>query len=145
MRYYYFAYGMNTNRENMSRRCPSAQCLGPVILPSYQLKFRQHADIEPCQTKQVVGVLWDISEEDLNNLDALEGYPIYYTRKNVKVLYNNLLIDCLVYIMNDQSYELPPGQGYLDLCINGYEKNKIPISQIEEAYDSACTKEVINA
>lgn len=131
------SYGMNTNPESMRWRCPTADCLGPAVLPGHQLKFRQHADIEPCNTKQLVGVLWDISEEDLKELDALEGYPTYYTRKNVKILYNNMLLDGFVYIMNDQSYELSPDQGYLDLCIKGYESNRVPIDQLEEAYYSS--------
>jgi len=131
------AYGMNTNLDNMHWRCPTARCLGYAILPGYTLKFRQHADIEPDVTRQLVGVLWDISDEDLKELDGLEGYPTYYTRKNVKVLYNNQVLDAFVYIMNDQDYELAPDPGYLDLCINGYESNQVPVNQLEEAYNSA--------
>lgn len=85
----------------------------------------------------MLGVLWDISKEDIAQLDALEGYPTYYTRKNIKILYNNLLLDGFVYVMNDQSYELVPGQGYFNLCIQGYESNRIPLKQLLEAYESA--------
>ena len=81
----YFSYGMNTNSTQMARRCPDSVCLGPARLPNYQLVFRGVADIEPAPDTWCDGVLWEISERDLDALDVLEGYPWHYTRFSVLV------------------------------------------------------------
>lgn len=133
----YLAFGMNTNLNGMSHRCPTATVLGPAILPDYKLKFRLHADIEHRVGSEVVGVLWEISEHDLEELDQLEGYPTYYTRKFVEVWHNDQWIDAVVYMMTDQKYEREPDRGYLDCCIEGYTSNNISIDQLEEAYYSS--------
>ena len=35
----YFAYGSNIDLEQMARRCPVAQVVGPVTLENYELAF----------------------------------------------------------------------------------------------------------
>ena len=137
----YLAYGMNCNLENMRWRCPSAFVLGTAILHDYELKFRLHLDIQSSPGAIVTGLLWDINEEDLKELDALEGYPNYYIRKTVTVLHNDKLVDALVYQMVDQSYEAEPHLEYLDRCIQGYTDNGMSIDQLETAFNSALFEE----
>jgi gamma-glutamylcyclotransferase (GGCT)/AIG2-like uncharacterized protein YtfP len=139
----YLAYGMNTNLNGMQRRCPTAQVLGPATLSNYRLRFRLHADIEPKIGSEVVGVLWEISEDDLTALDMLEGYPTYYTRLTVPVIHDDKTVDAVVYMMTDQTYEEDPHLEYLDCCIQGYTDNGISIDQLEEAYNSALHETVI--
>jgi hypothetical protein len=74
----YFAYGMNTNPGEMSRRCPGAVSMGHARLLDHSFRFSQHADVEPCEDSFVDGVLWDINQDHLQVLDLLEGYPHYY-------------------------------------------------------------------
>lgn len=136
------AYGMNTNLMGMRRRCPAAIPMGSAVLPNHKLKFRLHADIEPDVTSDVVGVLWEISQDDLIELDALEGFPTYYTRKTVEVYHNDTWVDAIVYMMNDQGYEREPDRSYLDCCIEGYIANNISTDQLETAYySSLCSVE----
>ena len=56
----YFAYGMNTNLEQMARRCPGAVCLGAAWINNYQFEFRHHADIQKQPGAVCHGVLWEI-------------------------------------------------------------------------------------
>lgn len=132
-----FSYGMNTNLEGMSYRCPTATVLGPATLPDYEFRFRLHADIEPKSGAEVHGVLWEISEDDLQALDMLEGYPNYYTRLTVEVIHNNELVEAVVYMMTDQTYQEDPHLEYLDCCIQGYTDNGLQIDQLEAAYNDA--------
>ena len=37
----YFSYGMNTNLDQMSRRCAGAVCLGAAWINNYQFEFRK--------------------------------------------------------------------------------------------------------
>ena len=78
----YFAYGANTNNENMKYRCPLAINLGKLILPDYRLVFRGVADIEPYAGSSVQGVLWEITEDCEKSLDVYEGYPHLYRKES---------------------------------------------------------------
>jgi hypothetical protein len=74
---------MNTNLTQMAARCPGAVCLGPAWINNYALVFRHFADIEPEVDSYCDGVLWEITDDNLVALDALEGYPYHYTRFSV--------------------------------------------------------------
>ena len=128
----YFAYGMNTNNTQMARRCPDSVCLGPAWLPNYQLVFRGVADIEPAPDTWCDGVLWEISEQDLNALDVLEGYPYHYTRFAALVETDTDACSALVYQIVEQSGESPPSNYYLDMILEGYEQNGVPLDQLLE-------------
>ena len=77
----YFAYGANMHPGHMSWRCPAAQAQGAFVLRDWQLKFYNHATIEPKKGATVAGVLWSITEACESSLDAFEGFPSYYTKR----------------------------------------------------------------
>ena len=60
MKKYYFAYGMNTNLDEMSYRCPTARPLGYATLLNHRFRFATHADVVPALESVVHGVLWEI-------------------------------------------------------------------------------------
>ena len=137
----YFAYGMNTNLEEMQKRCPTAVCLGAAQLDHYEFKFCTHADIEKSPGSVCHGVLWELTDQDLKALDALEGYPYYYTRFRVTVCIGKRKVKAIVYQMNDQSYIQEPGQGYLEMVTEGYCQNGVPTDQIDRAINMVCLSE----
>jgi gamma-glutamylcyclotransferase (GGCT)/AIG2-like uncharacterized protein YtfP len=134
----YWAYGMNTNLDSMSSRCPGAVCLGHAWINNYEFAFRTHADITKKLGARCHGVLWDISLDDLQALDRLEGFPYYYTRFHVKVCTDNFFVFAMTYQMTDQSHTQSPGPGYLETVIEGYEQNGVPIDQIDHAINMTC-------
>lgn len=138
----YFAYGMNTNLDEMARRCPGAVSLGPAWINNYEFVFRTHADIAESPGNICHGVLWDISKTDLKSLDALEGFPYYYTRFRVKVNTGNSFVYALTYQMNDQSYIQEPGPGYLAMVTEGYNQNGVPTNQIDRAINMVCSSSI---
>jgi gamma-glutamylcyclotransferase (GGCT)/AIG2-like uncharacterized protein YtfP len=77
----YFAYGANMHPGHMSWRCPAAQAHGAFVLRDWQLKFYNHATIEPKKNAEVAGVLWSITDACEASLDAFEGFPSYYTKR----------------------------------------------------------------
>ena len=77
----YFGYGSNMNHDQMSFRCPTARFLKPYWLRGWELAFGSHATIVPQRGARVPGALWEITVDDLQALDAYEGYPSYYTRR----------------------------------------------------------------
>jgi len=138
----YFAYGMNTNLDGMDARCPGAVSLGPAWINDYEFVFRTHADIEKVDGSICYGVLWDITPEHLKSLDALEGYPYYYTRFRVRVNIGDRFVYALTYQMNDQSYLNPPAQGYLEMVTEGYHQNGVPTDQIDRAINMVCSSSI---
>ena len=126
----YFAYGMNTNLDEMAARCPGAVCLGPAWITDYALVFRYFADIEPEAGNWCDGVLWEITDDNLAALDRLEGYPYHYTRFTVVVHTDRGSDTALVYQMTDQSYEQPPSGHYYRMVAEGYVQNSVPTDQL---------------
>jgi gamma-glutamylcyclotransferase (GGCT)/AIG2-like uncharacterized protein YtfP len=135
----YFAYGMNTNLDQMASRCPGAVCLGAAWIDDYEFVFRTHADIAQSPGGICYGVLWDIDKKHLQSLDALEGYPYYYTRFQVKVNTGDYFVFAMTYQMIDQSYLQRPGSGYLDMVQEGYVQNSVPTNQIDHAINMICS------
>lgn len=130
---------MNTNLEEMSRRCPTAVCLGPAELDNYEFVFRTHADIQHRPGTKCNIVLWEIDDVCLKSLDALEGYPYYYTRFRVQVRVSDKIVRAVIYQMNDQSYLQKPSTGYLQTVTEGYQQNGVPTDQIDRAINMVCS------
>lgn len=135
----YFAYGMNTNLDQMARRCPGAVCLGMAWADNYQFEFRTHADIEKLNGARAYGVLWDIDKSHRRALDSLEGFPYYYTRSYIMVNTGTYLVSAMTYQMVDQDGLDAPGQGYLDMITEGYQDNGVPLIQLDEAINRVCS------
>jgi gamma-glutamylcyclotransferase (GGCT)/AIG2-like uncharacterized protein YtfP len=123
----YFAYGMNTNIQEMVSRCPQALDLGTAYLQDYKMVFKYHADMIQSPGTEAPGVLWSITPDCLEALDILEGYPVYYLRKTVEVCTEEgKLVDALMYYMPPGERLREPSAGYYDLVLQGYDQHGIP-------------------
>ena len=128
----YFAYGMNTNKEEMAYRCPGARALGKAILPGYRFEFKSFATIVPSPGETVEGVLWTITESDELALDILEGYPEFYDKKHVKVQQGIDYI-AMTYIMNPREQGYAPSDGYYSMVSEGYQTFGLSQQQLLDA------------
>lgn len=135
--YLYFAYGMNTNSQGMSRRCPAAVSHGHAKLIDYAFRFSGPADVVKCRDSYVDGVLWTITEPCLASLDILEGYPFYYTRRYRPVWFKNRTVNALVYYMNPGHLDSPPGEGYFNMVMEGYREHGVPVDQLWNAVEAS--------
>jgi gamma-glutamylcyclotransferase (GGCT)/AIG2-like uncharacterized protein YtfP len=137
MRHYYFAYGMNTHLGQMAQRCPTAEVVGVAELQDYALEFSCHCNVVPAPGSSVPGLLWTITDQDLEALDWTEGYPNYYDRVRVPVVIDELALNAVVYFMPGKTQPCPPGRGYLDLVRTGYAQNKINQTQLDLALNKS--------
>lgn len=128
--YYYFAYGMNTNAEQMKIRCPRSIPLGAAVLPNHRLDFKSHATVTVDKKNYVDGVLWMITEEDEDSLDILEGFPKYYLKKIVKVKHDGAVVDAMTYYIPGHEQVFPPGEYYYEMVLEGYRKFNVPTKQL---------------
>lgn len=136
----YFAYGMNTNLIEMQIRCPQSECLGRAQLIDHVFRFATHADVVPCENSYVEGVLWQISHEDLEALDCLEGYPVYYNRSQLSVAWQDQTVMAEVYHMQPGIENHMPSSRYLTLVEDGYRANGVPVEQLHNAVAVSMTK-----
>ena len=112
----HFAYRSNMDPERMHQRCPDAA--GPQVAALADFRFaisaRGIANILPFDGTQVYGVLWTVSERDLENLDRLEGIADGITRRQSLAVQaaSGERVDAVVYLAPDVATG-PPKEGYL--------------------------------
>lgn len=135
---YYFAYGMNTNIDEMAVRCPNAVNLGKCVLNGFALKFRLHADIEQDPHSSIEGVLWKITDDCEFALDNLEGYPYYYNKIEVVVKPETLVnkhltnVVAMAYTMTNKGELEPPSTRYSICLHSGYTANGLSTELLDE-------------
>ena len=132
----YFAYGMNTNSQGMAQRCPAAVSFGRAQLEGHQYRFAGPADVQVNRHSDVEGVLWDITEDCLAALDALEGYPYYYNRRYRDVFFAGRVVKALTYFMQPGNIDYPPSTGYFNMVKEGYLDHGVPLDQLYNAREA---------
>lgn len=129
----YFAYGANTNLDNMKHRCPKAKLVGNIILPNWELCFRNVADIERKNNSKVYGVLWEITDDCEFSLDIYEGYPHLYRKEYfpVRIKDTGEITDVMFYKMNSNQYG-KPNESYYQTIRMGYLDNDLPLNYLDK-------------
>ncbi|MFQ5532396.1 MAG: gamma-glutamylcyclotransferase family protein [Candidatus Methylomirabilales bacterium] len=130
----YFAYGSNMERHHMKRRCRSAKFVAAARLRDYELNFTGIstmwgggvADLKPVNGGVVEGVLWEIGEADLKELDDYEGYPKVYVRKNIDVeTLDGRKMQAFAYFMVRPGTYKAPSRRYMRLLVSGAEEHDL--------------------
>tara|TARA_B100000575_G_C23079766_1_gene622064 strand:- start:300 stop:794 length:495 start_codon:yes stop_codon:yes gene_type:complete len=136
----YFAYGMNTNLNAMSYRCPDAILIGKAVIAEQKLIFRSVADYTHSPNNNLYGVLWSITQQCENSLDILEGFPNLYKKENKICLlvdsynshFSSGIFKTMIYKMNSKAIKYP-SSNYLECLSSGYIANNLPKSQLKDA------------
>jgi gamma-glutamylcyclotransferase (GGCT)/AIG2-like uncharacterized protein YtfP len=133
----YFAYGRNTQTEEMHKLCPTAKFLSVGTLYDFHMYFEEYANIRMSHGSNVVGVVWEIESNHLQKLDGDEALHKDYNRFPVEVLVGSKLVEAVTYVMDPafESKELhhKPTKDYLNQVIQGYIEHKLPLNKIKEA------------
>ena len=128
----YFAYGSNMERFWFKKRCPRAKFVSAAKLRDHDLTFDRSstvwgggtADLKPTPGAVVEGVLWEIGEQDLKDLDQYEGVPKEYIRKTVPVEgKDGKTLQAAVYVVAQPGGYRPPSKKYIRLLIQGAEEH----------------------
>lgn len=135
----YFAYGSNMARLHMKAHCPSAKFVAAAKLKDHQLVFDMMArvggggvaDIRPAKGQAVEGVLWDIAETDLKQLDEYEQCPQVYRHENVEVEAKGKTHKAFAYVGARPAGRCAPSRKYLRLLVQGAEEHDLSIPYVE--------------
>jgi gamma-glutamylcyclotransferase len=146
----YFAYGSNMDAEQMKERCPSAKFVCRAKLPSHRLAFTRMSIIRRCgvadilrdETNDVWGVVYELVESELENLDKDEAFRLGrpddqndYTRENCYVWHEGdakrpLLV--AIYRGHPQPNPPLPNCDYKNLIVAGARHWQLPGYYIQE-------------
>ena len=125
---YVFTYGLLTNPDYMSG------CTGEAAyVTNASFKFNYFANVTAGDSK-VHGVLWNVPEEKIQDLDDIEGVPTFYKKIEVAAHTSNGMKEAVMYTMTENtiacSKNTTPSEFYLSQVLTGYKYFNLPISQL---------------
>ncbi len=130
----YFAYGSNMLTARLAARCPSAQALSVAQAANYQVDFSKKGQDDSGKATLIrqggtvqTGILFQIADTDLSNLDTAEGDG--YTRVddfNVLTENDGAVLTCKTYIARQHHPGLAPFDWYLALIVAGAIEHSLP-------------------
>ncbi|MGV8122704.1 MAG: gamma-glutamylcyclotransferase family protein [Candidatus Xenobiia bacterium LiM19] len=133
----YFAYGSCMNRKSFAETMKGHQYkeLGIAHLNDYRLAFTRYAisrnggflDVIPSPGEQVIGVLYEISDEGKSRLRCREGYPNCYSEETIEVMLDGESCPCITYMVVDKAEkEFEPSEEYLQIVLEGMREHGLP-------------------
>jgi gamma-glutamylcyclotransferase (GGCT)/AIG2-like uncharacterized protein YtfP len=133
VRVLYFAYGSNLWRQQMKRRCPGYREIGAGRLSGWRwiITTRGYASIVLSENDYVLGIVYELTEIDEQNMDRFEGVDQGSYRKeilDIEVL--GSVMSCLVYI-DPVTEEGPSKEEYIDRINNGIRDAGFPVDYVE--------------
>jgi len=133
MAHLYFAYGSNLSEDQMRMRCPGSRLLGNARLPGYSLAFTAYskrreggvADIIESPLSSVWGLVYELTDDDLNALDGFECCPGFYERIEVRVKADAPMTAWAYTIVGKEGH-VQPADDYIGLIIEGAKEHGFP-------------------
>ncbi len=119
--------------RQMSVRCPDAVVVvGPAMLTGYSFLITTHgvATVVQSPGSVVHGIVWEISDRDLGNLDRYEGVPSFYVRETTFVEAKGELLPAMIYFAVD-STPGEPREGYLEGIVAAAVEHGLPAGYVQ--------------
>ncbi len=139
---HYYAYGSNLCTRYLWEYCPSATFVIKADLPNYRIEFRHYSHdmqggistIIEAPGELVQGAIFDVSENEIAEMDLLEGVPQgSYRRETVLVLgADGSWHKADLYRVVKPAGPYTPAKGYLDLMIEGAREHALSAGYIEQ-------------
>jgi gamma-glutamylcyclotransferase (GGCT)/AIG2-like uncharacterized protein YtfP len=126
----------------MQKLCPQAVLIGVGYLPDYQLVFTTHieqrsrggADVVPQAGAEVWGLVYQISDAELDAMDANKLYPEIYDRIEVPIQLRDrqATTSAWTYVMQDKQKSFAtPTADYVQLLLTAAQANGFPTTYQE--------------
>jgi gamma-glutamylcyclotransferase (GGCT)/AIG2-like uncharacterized protein YtfP len=136
----YFAYGSNMDPTQMAHRCPGAVALGSARLANHELAFVWDspgwgggvATVIPSSSREVWGVVWELTDPDARALDRYEGVAVgAYTKDQVEVELGAGTERALIYLATDTRAKDPSAK-YIAALVKGAKAFSLPDDYVEK-------------
>jgi gamma-glutamylcyclotransferase len=136
------------NWQQIQKRCPSARFIGVALLRDHKLAFTRRsirrgcgvADAVPRPGQKLWGVVYEIADLDVGELDKFEGYTpggnknSYFRRECVVLLNDDAQRPMTVstYFGDPQPDPPMPNAEYKNLILTGAQQWQLPAEYIRE-------------
>jgi gamma-glutamylcyclotransferase (GGCT)/AIG2-like uncharacterized protein YtfP len=130
-----FTYGSNMSRLRLQARVPSARFFAVATLPGHRLRFHKHArdgsakcDAEETGSPQdqVIGVVYEIDDEEKPDLDRHEALGFGYEQKMVELDTGWGHARAWMYYATHLTRTLKPYHWYKQHVVIGARENALP-------------------
>ena len=138
----YFSYGSFLDPETLRKHCPSARFVTRAVLPNFEVRFNFMSKtygggvtgVELAPGKAARGVVYDVSPEEIEMLDIVEGIPtgIYYRQTVTVVDEDGNHHQAETYRTTYPKGPYTPTRRYLGLMIKGAKEHGLDPDYIEE-------------
>lgn len=145
----YFGYCTLLETENMKRYCPTAVAVGVGSLSGYKLCFdtygpddpRGGCNLEKVAGEEILGVLYDLTSEELANLDNISGVDQgHYEQIDVTVVSDGQQMPAITYRIPTRGGPFHPPAAYVRPILDGAREWKLSeayIAKLKEIIKSA--------
>jgi gamma-glutamylcyclotransferase (GGCT)/AIG2-like uncharacterized protein YtfP len=126
---YYYAYGSNLSSRYLMHVCPSATFVMKADLPNFQVEFRHYSEkrqggissIIEAPGQLVQGVIYEVPEKELMDLDILESVPKGLYRREIFLVLgeDGQWHRADLYRVSDPTGPYQPSKEYLEDMIEG--------------------------
>jgi gamma-glutamylcyclotransferase (GGCT)/AIG2-like uncharacterized protein YtfP len=146
----YFAYGSNMNWDQIRSRCPSAQFVFVARAEGYVLAFTRFSQNRKCGVADIVasagnsvwGVVFDIPNNEIGQLDKSEGYRSERARELNAYERSQMDVICqeeakspiavwTYFVVSRSNLPLKPNGEYKALILDGARHWGLPAAYIE--------------
>jgi len=138
----HFAYGSNLSSSFLRQYCPSAVFQMKVELPNYRIAFPFYSQKRQGGISSIVhapgeltqGVLYKISDKEIEELDIVESVPQgYYQRETYLVLGEDRHWHSAdLYRCTKPTGPYAPSRSYLEQMLDGAEKHQLDPKYVQE-------------
>ena len=138
----YFSYGSFMDSETLRKHAPSARFITRAVLPNYEVQFNflsktysgGGTGVEPAPGKVARGVVYEVSPEDLQHLDTIEGVPqgIYYRQRIMVVDEGGNLLEAETYRTTEPKGPFKTTRRYLGLMLKGAKEHGLDPRYVRE-------------
>ncbi len=144
---HHFGYGSNLNTGFLRSYCPGAEFVMRAYLPNYEVQFRFWSERRQGGISTIIekpgglvhGVIYDVPEEEMLDLDVLESVPQgLYRRETFLVLgEDGGWHEADLYRVAEPKGPFTPARSYVELMITGAKAHGLApeyIKKIEKIY-----------
>jgi cation transport regulator ChaC len=139
----YFAYGSNMSSARLRKRVPNCVVVCVATLEKHALRFHKrsrdgsgkcNAFYTGLETDRVIGVLFEIPENEKSLLDSHEGLGNGYDEKAVALISTNgMSLRAVTYVASTEAIDdkLQPFDWYRAFVIEGAKEHGLPQDYID--------------
>jgi gamma-glutamylcyclotransferase (GGCT)/AIG2-like uncharacterized protein YtfP len=139
---YYYAYGSNLSTRYVREYCPSAVFVMKADLPNFEVQFRHYSEnrqggissIIEAPGELVQGVIYEVPEQEIIDLDILESVPEGLYRRDAFLVLgeDGGWHRADLYRVSTPAGPYAPSRGYVEDMIEGAREHGLTPEYIEK-------------